>query len=69
MILVVADTGTINYLVQIGCIELLSQLAQKTVLPATVQAELNARECSRGRALLGVLAAGVSGSARCDTEN
>lgn len=40
MILIVADTGPINYLIQIGCIELLAQLAEKTVLPVSVQAEL-----------------------------
>ena len=40
MILIVADTGPVNYLVQIGCIGLLAQLAEKTVLPASVQAEL-----------------------------
>lgn len=40
MILVVADTGPINYLIQIGQIELLAQLVEKTVLPASVQTEL-----------------------------
>ncbi len=40
MILIVADTGPVNYLIQIGCIGLLAQLAEKTVLPASVQAEL-----------------------------
>ncbi len=40
MILIVADTGPINYLIQIGFIGLLPQLAEKTVLPASVQAEL-----------------------------
>jgi predicted nucleic acid-binding protein len=40
VILIVADTGPVNYLVQIGCIEVLAQLAEKTVLPASVQAEL-----------------------------
>jgi predicted nucleic acid-binding protein len=40
MILIVADTGPINYLIQIGCIELLSRLAEKTVLPRSVAAEL-----------------------------
>ena len=33
MILIVADTGPINYLIQIGHIELLARLVQKTVLP------------------------------------
>ena len=40
MILIVADTGPVNYLIQIGCIGLLARLAEKTVLPASVQAEL-----------------------------
>ena len=40
MILIVADTGPINYLIQIGCVEVLAELAEKTVLPASVQAEL-----------------------------
>jgi predicted nucleic acid-binding protein len=38
--LIVADTGPINYLIQIGHIELLAQLAEKTLLPACVQSEL-----------------------------
>jgi predicted nucleic acid-binding protein len=41
MILVVADTGPINYLIQIGQIELLGQLVEKAVLPASVKAELS----------------------------
>jgi predicted nucleic acid-binding protein len=40
MILIVADTGPINYLIQIGHIDLLAKLAEKTVLPPTVSAEL-----------------------------
>ena len=40
MILIVADTGPINYLIQIGHIELLAQLVEKTVLPSSVQTEL-----------------------------
>ena len=40
MILIVADTGPINYLIQIGCVDVLGHLAEKTVLPASVQAEL-----------------------------
>jgi predicted nucleic acid-binding protein len=40
MILIVADTGPVNYFVQIGCIELLAKLADKVVLPAAVLAEL-----------------------------
>lgn len=40
MILVVADTGPINYLIQTGQIELLGQLVEKTVLPASVKVEL-----------------------------
>jgi predicted nucleic acid-binding protein len=41
MVLVVADTGPINYLIQIGCIELLASLADSTVLPGAVHAELS----------------------------
>jgi predicted nucleic acid-binding protein len=40
MILIVADTGPINYLIQIGHIDLLSALVDKTVLPSSVRAEL-----------------------------
>lgn len=40
MILIVADTGPVNYLIQIGSIGLLARLAEKTVLPASVHAEL-----------------------------
>ena len=40
MRLVIADTGPINYLIQIGHIDLLSTLADKTVLPSSVRAEL-----------------------------
>ena len=40
MILIVADTGPINYLIQIGQIDLLAQLVEKTVLPSSVQTEL-----------------------------
>lgn len=40
MILMVADTGPINYLTQIGEIDLLSKLAKKTVIPESVAAEL-----------------------------
>ena len=40
MILIVADAGPINYLVQIGHIDLLPKLAERTVLPASVAAEL-----------------------------
>ena len=40
MILIVADTGPVNYLIQIGCIGVLAQMAEKTVLPKSVQAEL-----------------------------
>ena len=40
MILIVADTGPINYLIQIGHIDLLAKLAEKTVLPRSVSAEL-----------------------------
>ena len=40
MILIVADTGPVNYLIQIGCIGVLARLAEKTVLPAIVHEEL-----------------------------
>jgi predicted nucleic acid-binding protein len=40
MILIVADTGPINYLIQIGHIDLLAALVDTTVLPASVAAEL-----------------------------
>jgi predicted nucleic acid-binding protein len=40
MILIVADTGPINYLIQIGEIEILPRLVEKVVLPASVQTEL-----------------------------
>ncbi len=40
VILIVADTGPVNYLVQIGCIGVLPQLAERVVLPALVRAEL-----------------------------
>ena len=39
MILIAADTGPVNYLIQIGCIGLLARLAERMVLPASVQAE------------------------------
>ena len=41
MVLVVADTGPINYLIQIGCIEVLASLADSTVLPGAVHTELS----------------------------
>jgi predicted nucleic acid-binding protein len=41
--LVVADTGPINYLVLIGCIDLLPRLFEKVILPSAVEAELNVR--------------------------
>jgi predicted nucleic acid-binding protein len=39
MILIVVD-GPINYLIQIGHIDLLSTLVDKTILPSSVRAEL-----------------------------
>jgi predicted nucleic acid-binding protein len=42
--LVVADTGPINYLILIGCIELLPGLFEKVILPPPMQAELAARK-------------------------
>jgi predicted nucleic acid-binding protein len=40
VILIVADTGPINYLIQIGEIDVIHRLAEKVVLPVPVQAEL-----------------------------
>lgn len=40
MTLIVADTGPINYLIQIGCVTLLSGLVETVVLPAAVLGEL-----------------------------
>jgi predicted nucleic acid-binding protein len=42
--LVIADTGPINYLVLIDCIDLLPALFQKVILPTAVQRELDDRE-------------------------
>jgi predicted nucleic acid-binding protein len=42
MILVVADTGPINYLIQIGHIEILPHIAEKVVVPTSVEARGNA---------------------------
>lgn len=41
MRLVVADTGPVNYLIQIGHIDLLPRMFQRVVLPVAVQAELS----------------------------
>ena len=41
MRLVIADTGPINYLVQIGHIELLPRMFESVALPIAVQAELS----------------------------
>jgi predicted nucleic acid-binding protein len=40
MILIVADTGPINYLIQIGHVEVLPHIVERVVLPASVQIEL-----------------------------
>ncbi len=40
MILIVADTGPINYLIQIGCVNVLSELVKTVALPASVLREL-----------------------------
>lgn len=40
MILVVADSGPVNYLIQIGEIDVLAALADRVVLPVSVRAEL-----------------------------
>jgi predicted nucleic acid-binding protein len=39
--LVIADTGPINYLIQIGHIELLPRMFERVALPSAVQAELS----------------------------
>ena len=41
MRLVIADTGPINYLIQIGHIELLPRMFERAVLPGAVQIELS----------------------------
>ena len=41
MRLVIADTGPVNYLVQIDCIDLLPRIFERVVLPAAVQTELS----------------------------
>ena len=41
MKLVIADTGPLNYLLLIGCIDILPALFQKVILPAAVKAELS----------------------------
>ena len=42
MILIVADTGPINYLVQIGCVNALSEMVKTVVMPASVLRERQA---------------------------
>jgi len=39
--LVIADTGPINYLVQIGHIDLLPRIFERVAVPGAVQAELS----------------------------
>jgi predicted nucleic acid-binding protein len=46
MILIVADTGPINYLIQIGCVNVLSVLVKTVVLPASVHRELQSEGAS-----------------------
>ena len=41
MRLVITDTGPINYLIQIGHVELLPHLFERVLLPSAVQAELS----------------------------
>lgn len=55
MILIVADTGPVNYLIQIDCIGVLAQLAEKTVL---LMDDRQARACA---AALGVVTMGTVG--------
>jgi len=38
--IVVADTSPLNYLVLIGCIDILPQLHQKVLIPSAVRREL-----------------------------
>lgn len=40
MRLVVADTGPLNYLIQIGAVDLLAMLAEATVIPFSIHLEL-----------------------------
>ena len=40
MILVVADTSPLNYLVQIGCVDVLPGLYDRIMIPTEVKAEL-----------------------------
>ena len=42
--LVIADTGPVNYLILIGCIDLLPALFEKIIVPAAVQNELASRK-------------------------
>lgn len=44
MILIVADTEPLNYLIQIGCVDLLSELIETVVLPASVLRELKSEK-------------------------
>ena len=39
--LIIADTGPVNYLIQIGHIELLPRILQKVALPVAVQVDLS----------------------------
>lgn len=38
--MVIADTGPVNYLILIGCIDMLSELFERVVLPGAVKREL-----------------------------
>jgi predicted nucleic acid-binding protein len=42
--LVIADTGPLNYLILIDCIDLLPILFEKVLLPVTVKKELTSRK-------------------------
>lgn len=41
MRLVIADTGPLNYLVQIGCVDILPRLFERVVIPNAVRIELS----------------------------
>jgi len=53
MILIVADTGPINYLIQIGEIEILPRIVEKVILPSSRANRAVARWRSGCRAHMG----------------
>ena len=66
MILIVADTGPINYLIQIGHIDLLAALVDTTVLPASVAVELRHARAPDAVRAWGRRAAGVGSNPLCN---